>query len=96
MGITSNSVSSPLSLDRGGHETIKAFYEEHGLSSLAAYADNQQKAMVAFALGALPTTILIGPAGTIVATLAGPAEWDSPAALELITYLKSQAPIVTD
>ena len=85
-----------LSLDRGGHETIKAFYEEHGLSSLAAYADNQQKAMVAFAVGALPTTILIGPAGNIVATLAGPAEWDSPEALALISYLKSQAPIGTN
>lgn len=52
--------------------------------------------MTAFSVGVLPTTILIGPTGNIVATLAGPAEWDSPAALELTTYLETHAPWAKD
>ncbi len=82
-----------LSLDRQGLDAIMPFFTEHGLDALRPYSDPSMASMSAFKLAGLPTSLIIGPQGHIVATMAGPADWDSPGAHALITYLLEHAPI---
>ena len=69
-------------------EKVPEFLEEVGATELSYYADNSMKIFrdlktVGRAFG-LPTTVLIDETGCELGTMAGPAEWDSRDALELI------------
>ena len=77
-----------ISLDRTALEA-KAFLEDAGLSSLSAWHDETYRLNGAARLPGLPTTILYDRAGREVARLSGEAIWDSPEALALIDYLRS-------
>ena len=81
-----------LSVNRRGLEAIMPFFAEHDLSALRPYSDPSMASMSAFNLPALPTSLIIGPQGDIIATMAGPADWDSPDAHALIAYLIENAP----
>ncbi len=74
----------PLSVDRGGIETIRKFYAEIGIRNLATYVDSSGKAMRELGLVGLPTTLLIDRTGREMARLIGPAEWDSPKIAEFL------------
>lgn len=76
-----------LSLDKTAEGVLDAFFESHRLTHLRIYWDRQRKAMLVYRLGGLPTSFLISPDGDLVATLAGPADWDSDEAEELVRYL---------
>jgi thiol-disulfide isomerase/thioredoxin len=80
-----------LSLDRS-RPIVKKFFEDFGLQHLAIYIDTKGKAMLAFAVGGLPTSIVVGPDGTLLGALAGPAKWDSELAEEFIRYFIDRAP----
>lgn len=71
----------PLSIDRAGFEPVRRFYEEIGIRNLGLYLAEDLRAMLAFAVVGLPTTILIDREGREIARRAGPAEWDSPEAI---------------
>lgn len=58
--------------------------ESRRLTRLTAHTDLNRILGVALEQTMLPTTILIDPKGRIVGQLVGPAEWDSPEAMELI------------
>ncbi|MBM9595024.1 TlpA family protein disulfide reductase [Roseitranquillus sediminis] len=77
----------PLSIDRAGLEPVRRFYEEIGIRHLDMYLADDLRAMLAFAVVGLPTTILIDRAGLERGRLAGPAEWDSPEAVAQIQSL---------
>ena len=82
-----------LNLDTRDPERPKKFLGDIGVAGLAWYADPTLASMKALQkLGlvtGLPTTILIDREGCELGTLAGPAEWDGPAAAALIeTALK--------
>lgn len=87
-----------LSLDpppdvTGGTDVAAAFLKKHGLDQLGLYrAMDPQKTFEAFRLGALPTTLVLDRAGDTVGVLAGPADWDSPAAYSLVRYYLEHAP----
>lgn len=72
----------PLSIDKAGLGPVRRFYEEIGIRHLDTYLAEDLRAMLAFAVIGLPTTLLIDPAGREIARLVGPAEWDSPDAIE--------------
>lgn len=72
---------------------IEPFYERLGLKNLAAYHDPRSRMSRQLAVGGLPTTILIDGNGNEVGRVVGPAEWDSPAALELIRRYIGAAPL---
>lgn len=73
-----------LSVDRDGHELAKAFLAEVKAEHLALYNDPKGRANFTMKGYGLPTTILIGPDGTELGRLVGPATWDAPEAKALI------------
>ena len=73
-----------LSIDKGGFDTVRAFYAEIGITHLDLYLADQLRGMMAFGVVGLPTTLLVNPQGREVARKVGPAAWDSPAAISQI------------
>lgn len=74
----------PISIDRDGLQKIEGFYQAAGIERLPILLDPKMSAPQAFQAAGMPTSILIDAEGRIVGRLAGEAEWDSPAAIELI------------
>jgi len=77
-----------VNIDTAKLDRVKAFWTETGVANLAFFADSTAETFQALkqagkALG-LPTTILVGPDGCEIGTLAGPAQWDSKDALALV------------
>jgi thiol-disulfide isomerase/thioredoxin len=68
----------PLSIDRAGLGPVRRFYEEIGIAHLGMYLAEDIRAMAAFAVAGLPTTILIDRQGHELGRLSGPSNWDSP------------------
>jgi thiol-disulfide isomerase/thioredoxin len=73
-----------LSIDKGGFDSVRAFYAEIGIAHLDLYLADQLRGMMAFGVVGLPTTLLVNPQGREVARKVGPAAWDSPAAISQI------------
>lgn len=75
----------PVSIDRGGVDTIRKFYAEIAIQKLAMYVD--KSGQVPRALGAigLPTTLIINRDGEEVGRITGPAEWDS---AEIVQFIR--------
>lgn len=80
-----------LSLDTGGPEVVKAFYEEHGIEHLKIYVDPTMRSQGDFKVIGLPTTILIDREGNDRGRVVGPAEWDEAEAADLV--LSASAPL---
>lgn len=76
--------------DAGG---IRPFYERLGLKNLAGYHDPHMRLSRELKVSGLPTTLLIDSHGNEVGRVVGPAEWDSPAALELIRRYTGGSPL---
>ena len=74
-----------LSLDRKGYAASRKFLDELKANAIKLYADPTSKQGLALKLIGMPTTILIDKNGMEVGRLAGPAEWDSEEAKQLIT-----------
>jgi len=77
-----------VNIDTAKLDRVKAFWTEAGIAHLGFYADSTAEVLQALkqtgkALG-LPTTILVGPDGCEIGTMAGPAQWDSQDALALV------------
>lgn len=82
-----------INIDTGGDEKPTAFLEEIGVSSLAYYRDasmgvfnDMKKEGLAFGL---PVTLLVDEDSCLVASMNGPAEWDSADAAALIEAVKT-------
>ena len=67
----------PLSIDRAGLPPVRRFYDEIGVQNLGIYLADEVRAMLAFAVVGLPTTVLVDRDGRELGRLTGPAEWDS-------------------
>jgi thiol-disulfide isomerase/thioredoxin len=76
-----------VSLDRGEREQIVAFYDELGISNLAVLRDPSASLGRALRAPGLPTTLVIDRQGEEVGRVLGDAEWDGPAAVELLETL---------
>ena len=81
-----------VNIDTARLDRPKAFLEEIGVKNLKLYADAtagvfQTLKQEGKVLG-LPTTILISKDGCEIGTLAGPAQWDSPEALNLLKSIQ--------
>ncbi len=74
-----------LSIDSGGAAAVKRFYKEMGIASLAIYVDPGMRAPSQLATPGVPTTLLIDREGRELGRHAGPAQWDSPEALRVIS-----------
>ena len=74
----------PVDVDQLRLEKARSFFKDTGVTSLPFYSDNSADILRALASAGLPTTVLIGTDGCEIATMAGPAQWDSPDAKALI------------
>ena len=77
-----------INIDTRDPEKAKDFLREANLNRLSYFSDQKAKVFqdlkgVGRALG-MPTSVLVDGAGCEIATIAGPAEWDSEDAIKLI------------
>jgi thiol-disulfide isomerase/thioredoxin len=75
----------PVSIDRGGLEVIRKFYNEIGIRNLAMFVDPSGQVLRQVRALGLPTTLLVDRAGREIGRVTGPAEWDAP---EIAEFLK--------
>ncbi|WP_209001918.1 TlpA family protein disulfide reductase [Stappia albiluteola] len=75
----------PLSLDRGGADTVNSFYKEIDVKSLPVMVDQANFSARAFKIFGLPSTFLVNADGQEIGRLIGPAEWDDP---KMISFLQ--------
>lgn len=81
-----------LSSDRTGPAAVLPFFEEVGIQVLEPYYD-PWGSNARGVISQYPTTVLLGPDGRELGRIEAPAEWDSPAALDVIEKaLKGAAP----
>jgi thiol-disulfide isomerase/thioredoxin len=73
-----------LSLDRGGPEVVREFFDAHGIEHLGVYVDPTMRAQGDLNVIGLPTTILIDREGDERGRIVGPAEWDEARAADLV------------
>ena len=81
----------PVDVDTARLDRARGFLHEIGTQHLRYYADTTADIIQALHGKGLPTTVLIGPDGCEIGTMAGPATWDSPEAKALIERL-AQSP----
>lgn len=80
-----------ISQDRGGFKQTDRFLKKLKVDFPDNFIDERLKFSRAIGVVSLPTTILIGPDGMELGRLVGSAEWDSPEALELISWYMDKA-----
>lgn len=77
----------PVSIDRGGIDTIRKFYAETAVQKLPLYVDRSGQVLRAVGAIGLPTTLIINRNGQEVGRITGPAEWDSAAIVQFLRPL---------
>jgi len=77
----------PISIDYEGLKVVQPFYTSHKIANLPILLDPD--GTVADTLGGpgIPITIIINPAGQLVARLDGGANWNTPATLARLHHL---------
>lgn len=73
-----------LSIDRGGADAVRAFYEKVGIANLAVYIDRPNASGRALRVVGIPTTLLMDRDGREIGRAVGPVEWDGPATVGLL------------
>ncbi|MBU8541924.1 TlpA family protein disulfide reductase [Roseomonas tokyonensis] len=81
-----------LSIDRGGANPVRAFYDQIGIANLAVYLDRPNVSSRALGVVGIPTTLLIDRDGREIGRAIGPLEWDSSEMIELIRRAMTAAP----
>lgn len=77
----------PLSSDRGGAKTVRAFFDAHDITGLPVLVDPKGAAADAWGVEGIPTTVIIDRDGMERARLAGAADWATPEAAALVRRL---------
>ncbi len=77
----------PLSSDRGGADVVQQWYKAHGITALPVLLDPKGALARAFNARGIPTTVIIGASGKVVARLEGAADWGAPEATALVQKL---------
>ena len=73
-----------LSIDSGGLDRVRPFFDKIGIKNLTIYLDRSSAAMTALDIVGVPTTLLIDGEGKEIKRWLGPSEWDSPEIESLI------------
>ncbi|OYV44907.1 MAG: hypothetical protein B7Z75_01935 [Acidocella sp. 20-57-95] len=82
----------PISVDDSGAKAVRPFYQTHNITNLPILLDPTGNAPAILDSDGIPITLLIDPAGRIVARLEGGANWNTPRTLSLITQLIGTKP----
>lgn len=81
-----------LSIDRGGADAVRAFYEKIGTANLAVYIDRPNASSRALGVVGIPTTLLLDRDGREIGRAIGPVEWDGPETVGLLRRVTAAAP----
>lgn len=81
-----------LSIDRGGVASVRPFYDEIGIRTLAIYVDPSTQAATKLKTIGIPTTLLVDREGRELWRKTGPAEWDGPKYLDTLRRHIGTAP----
>lgn len=79
-----------ISIDRKGLEASSAFLKETGADSLKLYVEPSSRILNELQALGLPATVLVDRQGREIGRLLGPAEWNSPEAVNLIEAALSE------
>ena len=74
----------PLSVDRGGIDSVRKFYAEIDIRNLGIYVDESGNTVRQLRSAGLPMTLLVDRGGYEIGRVIGPAEWDTPQIAELL------------
>src|SRR5690606_22425417 len=85
-----------VSQDRNGAAVVTPFLGRIDLQQLPVYLDARGTLGRAFGVQGLPTTFVVGRDGRVLAALVGPAEWDSPEAVDFLRHYLRQEPGLID
>lgn len=78
----------PLCVDEGGIAAGQRFYRELGIRNLPLYAAEFLRVELAFAVSALPTTLLLDRNGRELGRREGPFAWDSDDSVAQLSSLR--------
>jgi thiol-disulfide isomerase/thioredoxin len=79
----------PISIDTNGAKAIQPFYALHGITNLPVLLDPDGDNLDILNSDGVPITLVIDPAGRLVARLEGAANWNTP---RVRAFLQSLAP----
>ena len=82
----------PISVDFEGVKAVEPFYKSHGIGSLPILLDPDGTATDTLNAPGIPITLVINPAGQLVARVDGGANWNTPATLARLHHLAGPAP----
>jgi len=80
----SDFVVIPISVD-GSESTIASTYADYGVSHLSIYRELSDEFPMSLGVRGVPTNIVLDRDGKIVHFSAGPTQWDSPGARQLVS-----------
>lgn len=76
-----------ISVDRRGMGAVTDFFDEISVEHLTPYLDKRGKLAVTHGVIGLPGTVILDRDGREIARMTGPAEWDSPEAIAILTRI---------
>ena len=76
-----------LSIDSGGMDAVRRFYDEIGIRALAPYVDPSMRAGTELRIVGVPTTLLLDREGGERWRKTGPEQWDAP---EIVAALRER------
>ncbi len=82
----------PISIDIQGLPAVRRFFAGHQISDLPVLLDPDGSILDQLNAPGIPLTIIINPAGQLVARLDGAANWNNPATLRALRRLAGPSP----
>ncbi|MDR3520569.1 MAG: TlpA disulfide reductase family protein [Acidocella sp.] len=82
----------PISVDAEGLAAVQPFYKSHNITTLPILLNPDGDAPDILESNGIPLTVLIDPAGRMVARLEGGADWNTQNSISLITKLIGTQP----
>jgi thiol-disulfide isomerase/thioredoxin len=82
----------PISVDFDGLKVVQLFYKSHGIANLPILLDPDGTTTDTLNAPGIPITLVINPAGQLVARVDGGANWNTPATLARLHRLAGPAP----
>ena len=82
----------PISVE-GGNSSISSTYSDYGVSHLGIYKELSDDFPQSMGVSGIPTNIVLGRDGRVMHFSAGPTEWDSPQAIEMIKSFIASSPV---
>jgi len=86
----------PISIDYEGAKAVQPFYTIHNIHTLPILLDPNGTTTDALNSPGVPFTIVVTPTGQITAHALGPANWNTPRTIALLTHLAAPRPQATN